>query len=524
MTEQEHNKNVIRLLPRRKKGVLRIIFSRVFLLILLTLVQIVMLHLGISYFTEKNPILMVFQVLFSVMMILYLFNSDMDSSAKLTWLWIIMLFPYIGTVFLWITTVDVGQRALKKRISVLNDESKNALKQKESVLQKSDIVGSGTDDLCRYLGKTGCFPLYDCTEVTYLPSGEAYFDALLAALKQAKSFVYLEYFILDEGYMWGSVLSVLAEKVKQGLDVRVMYDGMCEISSLSFDYPERMQALGISCKAFTKIRPFLSTNYNYRDHRKIAVIDGEIAFNGGINLADEYINRRMRFGHWKDAALMMRGEAVRSFTLMFMQMWNITEPETDWTPLSHPTLSAGTDGFVMPFADHPLDDDKVGENIYMDMLNRATRYVHIMTPYLILDDELESAIRFAAERGVDVRLILPGVPDKKTAFALAKSHYRRLTQSGVKIYEYTPGFVHAKVCVSDDCKAVVGTINFDYRSLYHHFECATYLYRCACIADIEQDFLNTMKNAAAVTPETIKNEKRRYKLLGGFLKIFAPLM
>ena len=522
--ENETEEQIIRLLPRRKKGVLRIIFSRVFLLILLTVVQLVLLSFGISYFLADNPIFIAAQKAFSVVMILYLFNSDMDSSAKLTWLWIIMFFPYMGTIFLWFTTVDFGQRALKKRIASVNAESANMLTQKQEVITKPEIVDSGTDDLCRYLGKTGSFPLYDHTEVTYLSSGEENFRALLDALKQAKSFIYLEYFILDEGYMWGSVLAVLAEKVKQGVDVRVMYDGMCEISSLSFDYPERMQTLGIPCKAFTKIHPFLSTNYNYRDHRKIAVIDGEIAFNGGVNLADEYINRRERFGHWKDSAVMLRGEAVKSFTLMFMQMWNITEPETDWKPLSHPVVSAVSDGFVMPFADHPLDDDKVGENIYMDMLNRATRYVHIMTPYLILDGELEAAIRFAAERGVDVRLILPGIPDKKSAYALAKSHYRRLTQSGVKIYEYTPGFVHAKVCVSDDCKAVVGTINFDYRSLYHHFECATYLYRCTCIADIEQDVLNTLEKCRPVTEETIKHEKVFYKLLGGFLKIFAPLM
>ena len=243
--------------------------------------------------------------------------------------------------------------------------------------------------------------------------------------------------------------------------------------------------------------PFVSTHYNYRDHRKILVIDGKVAFNGGVNLADEYINRIERFGHWKDTAVMLRGEAVRSFTLMFLQMWNLTEAEPDFAPVQSEGLSAEAAGYVMPYGDCPLDDDKVGESVYMDMLYHANRYVHIMTPYLILDGELETALKYAAQRGVDVKLILPGIPDKKLAYALAKSHYRALTDAGVKIYEYTPGFVHAKVFVSDDAKAVVGTINLDYRSLYHHFECATYLYQVPCIREIEADFQDTLSRRAA---------------------------
>ncbi|HCA54533.1 MAG TPA: hypothetical protein DEO95_03480, partial [Ruminococcaceae bacterium] len=236
-----------------------------------------------------------------------------------------------------------------------------------------------------------------------------------------------------------------------------MYDGMCEISTLTGDYPERLEKLGIKCKHFTPIRPFVSTQYNYRDHRKILVIDGKVAFNGGVNLADEYINHIERFGHWKDTALMLKGDAVQSFTLMFLQMWNLTEENLVWDEYLTDVTPAESDGYVLPYADCPLDGYKVGRSVYLDILNRATRYVHIMTPYLILDDELETALKFAAERGVDVRLILPGIPDKKMAFALAKSHYSALIKAGIKIYEYTPGFVHAKVFVCDDEKAVVGT-------------------------------------------------------------------
>ena len=302
-----------------------------------------------------------------------------------------------------------------------------------------------------------------------------------------------------------------------------MYDGLCEMSTLPSNYPKLLGNIGIKAKMFAPLTPFLSTHYNYRDHRKILVIDGNVGFNGGVNLADEYINKIERFGHWKDTAVMLKGAAVQSQTLMFLQMWNMDLKQPDFSQAYIPAVQGKTDGFVMPYADSPLDDDKVGESVYMDILNRAHSYVHIMTPYLILDGELETALKFAAQRGVDVKLILPGIPDKSTAYSLAKSHYRDLIASNVKIYEYSPGFVHAKVVVSDDNRAVVGTINFDYRSLYHHFECATYMYKASCISDIEKDFQKTLTKCRDVTPETIKKEKLSYKIKGTILKLFAPL-
>ena len=377
--------------------------------------------------------------------------------------------------------------------------------------------------MCRYVNRTGCFPIFTYTETKYFAGGEEKFAAVLDELDKAENFIFMEYFIIDEGYMWGKILEKLKEKAAQGVEVRVMYDGMCEMSTLTHDYPKRMARLGVKCKAFSPITPFLSTYYNYRDHRKILVIDGKIAFTGGINFADEYINRRERFGHWKDSAVMLRGDAVRSFTLMFLQMWNISEKEPEWEKWLTPVNTCKCDGFVMPYADCPLDDDKVGENVYIDILNRATSYVHIMTPYLILDGELNNAIKYAAQRGVDVKIILPGIPDKKLAFALAKTHYKELISAGVGIYEYTRGFIHSKSFVSDDEKAVVGTINLDYRSLYHHFECAAYLYRTSSIPDIEADFADTLRECTSVTLETIKKEKLFYKLTGQILKFIAPL-
>lgn len=500
------------------------IFSRgaivtVLLLLEFTIVFSVFHWLG-AYFKWFS----ILQTLFSIGMVFYLFNCSMDASAKLTWLNLIMLFPVPASIMLWYTKKDMGHHLIKARMEDLIDATRGKLPQDPEVMSDPVVVDSGLDALNKYLNRSGCFPLYKDTQVTFFPSGEKKFAALLEELEKAKEFIYLEYFIIAEGVMWGSILDILARKAAEGVDVRVMYDGMCEISTLTSDYPKRLEKLGIRCRAFSPLEPFISTHYNYRDHRKILVIDGKVAFNGGVNLADEYINQESRFGHWKDTAVMLKGSAVQSFTMMFLQMWNMQETEVSWdtSMLSYP--ASQSDGFVMPFGDCPLDDDKVGENVYMDILNRAKKYVHIMTPYLILDNELESSIKYAAERGVDVKLILPGIPDKISAYSLAKTHYKSLIAAGVKIYEYTPGFVHAKVFVSDDEKAVVGSINLDYRSLYHHFECATYMYKCSCIKDIEADFVETLASCEGIAWDSLGSIKRSYRFLGRVLKIFAPLM
>lgn len=518
------NEKVTRLLKRKKYGLLRVVFGRVGLMLVLLAVQVVLIGSVYEWLEELFSVISLGMAAFFLSMMIYLFGCEMDYSAKLTWLWVIMLFPIPGSLLLFIVRRDIGHGKIKNKVQFLIAQTRDRLTYSDEVLNRPEVRASCTDALCRYASKSGCFPLYENTSVKYFPSGEAKFEALLEELGKAEKFIFLEYFILDEGYMWGRVLTVLAEKAKQGVDVRVMYDGMCEIALLPHNYPKRMAELGIKCKAFSPIMPFVSTHYNYRDHRKILVIDGKTAFTGGVNLADEYINRASRFGHWKDTAIMLKGEAVTSFTLMFLQMWNISEKEHEWDGFLEPAPPVEAAGWVMPYADCPLDDEKLGENVYIDILNRASRYVHIMTPYLILDGELEAALLFAAERGVDVSIILPGIPDKKAAYALAKTHYKRLIKSGVRVYEYTPGFVHAKVFVSDDEKAVVGTINLDYRSLYHHFECAAYMYRTDCIPEIERDFSETLAKCRKVTPETIKKEKFSYKLAGAFLKIFAPLM
>lgn len=526
MESQENESLGIRLLKKGQKGLVHAIFSRFGVLLLLLLLQVFILFALFFRFEQFLPEYTGLTTLFSIVMVLYLVNTDMNPTAKTTWLIIVMAAPIVGSLLLLFTRRELGHKALKLRLEQLIKDTHIAILQDETVMEEIEEKAPEVAALNHYLNRSGCFPIYDQCDVRYFPSGESKFEELLKQLRDAEHFIFLEYFIIDEGVMWGKVLEILKEKAEAGVDVRVMYDGTCEFSLLPHDYPKRLKRLGIQCKAFAPVAPFVSTHYNYRDHRKIVVIDGHTAFTGGVNLADEYINLVKRYGHWKDTALMIKGEAVKSFTLMFLQMWNVEEKQVEF--YKHLGYIAGgskeAKGYVMPYADEPLDDDKVGESVYIDILNHAKKYVHIMSPYLILDGEMEHALKYAAKRGVDVKLILPGIPDKRAPYALAKTHYKSLIESGVKIYEYTPGFVHAKVFVSDACKAVVGTINLDYRSLYHHFECAAYLYEVECITDIEQDFQDTLKNCQRVTKKDLKKVKLYYRLLGSIMKVIAPLL
>ena len=520
--------DVVRLAKPRRKGILSLIFSRFFIIVLLLLLECAIVIVPVFLLREYIPHFVVVLLIFTVIMDIVLFNSKMDSTAKLTWMFLMATLRVGGAIFYLFTQANTGHRLIKERAEEMIAAAMGAIPQDPRVTEQLRKEDNYTDDLLKYLNRSGCFPAFADTDATFFPMGEAKFEAMLEELKKAEKYIYMEYFIIEEGYMWGRILNILIAKAEQGVDVRVVYDGMCEISTLPTDYWKLLEEKGIKAKAFAPIVPLLSSHFNYRDHRKICVIDGKTAFTGGVNLADEYINRVERFGHWKDTAVMLKGDAARSFTLMFLQMWNATEKEADFTPAleqaQEPVLAGEEKGFVIPFCDCPLDEDKVGEAVYMDVLYRSGSYVHIMTPYLILDGELETALKYAGQRGIDVKLILPGIPDKKIAYALAKTHYPALLDAGVKIYEYTPGFVHAKVCVSDDEKAVVGTINYDYRSLYHHFECATYMYRTPCIADIEKDFQETLSRCRKVTKETIKNEEKFYKIAGPITKFIAPLM
>ena len=524
---QQFEDGGLRLLKKGQKGIVHAIFSRFGLMLLLMLLQVGVLWSVFRWFGGLLPHYFGGSVAMSAFMVVYILNSEMDNSAKITWMVTIAILPVVGVPLFFYVKSNIGHNALKKRVTHLTEEARGLQPQPLAAAQELAEADPGAASLARYLhGKGGGFSVYRNTEVTYFPGGEAKFEELLRQLEKAEKYIFLEYFIIDEGLMWGKILEVLARKAAEGVDVRVMYDGTCEFTTLPRDYPSRLEKLGIQCRVFSPVQPFVSTHYNYRDHRKILVIDGKVGFTGGVNLADEYINHIEKYGRWKDAAVMLEGEAVRPLTILFLEMWSILRESEFEKFLSVPPHSVPAKGFAAPYGDCPLDGERVGEMVYIDLLNRAKRYIHIMTPYLILDGELETALKFAAERGVDVHLILPHVPDKKFAYALAKTHYKSLLDSGVKISEWLPGFVHAKVFVVDDSEAVVGTINLDYRSLYHHFENAVWMKDTACIPAIEKDFQKTLEFCRDVEPtrESIWEGKVLLHLAGILLKVIAPLL
>ncbi len=517
----------LNLLKKRKKGFLRIIFSRSGIILLLFAFAILCFLVVQLYFAEMINGVMGGVTLFNLIVIVALINSDMDSTAKLTWILVVSLTSVFGTLFYLYTKYDIGNRAVSKGCLTLIDIHKDEITQDMDTFSALEEESPQTAALVKYLNQSGTFPVTTGNQVSYYPLGEYKWADMLKDLAQAEKFIFMEYFIVDEGKMWGSILHILAEKAKAGVDVRVLYDGTCAISLLPYNYPKMLEEYGIQCQMFSPIKPFLSTHYNNRDHRKILVIDGKVGYTGGVNLADEYINKIERYGHWKDTAVRIAGKAVDNLTLMFLNMWTLSRWEKEPDYQSYLGLSetfSEEKGYVVPYGDNPFDNDKVGEKVYRDILNRADSYVHIMTPYLILDDPMLAALKFAAERGVDVKLIMPGIPDKKPIYALGKTYFHTLLESGVEIYLYTPGFVHAKMFISDDIKAVVGTINLDYRSLYHHFECGTYFYQTDCIADIEKDFQETLAKCQRVDDETLKKEKVVTKVTGEFMRLIAPLL
>lgn len=519
--------NGIRLAAKWKRGFFSVFFSRFGLVILLLLMQILVMMTVWSFFKELlSDYIITIQTIFEIVVIIALINRPMDSSAKLSWVLLITAMPLSGTLFYVWTTIEMGYGTIRQKLVRMNKESSKYIRKHESAAKKLRLINRESSDLGKYLTKYDNTAVYENVKTEYYPVGEDKFVRLLEELEKAKSFIFLEYFIIEEGYMWGKVLEILARKAKEGVEVRVMYDGTCEFSKLPHDYPKRLKQIGIKCKIWERIKPVITSSYNYRDHRKILVIDGKVAFCGGINLADEYINKIEKFGHWKDTAIMLEGSAVDSFTVMFLKMWNVENPQGEdfnsFLGLYDKNIRA--EGSVIPYAEAPLNDHKIAERVYTDILYSAKEYVYIMSPYLILDDELTTALRFAAERGVDVRIVMPGIPDKRPIWYLGKNQYRHLIEAGVRIYEYMPGFVHSKVFVSDNIKAVVGTINLDYRSLYHHFECAAYLVGVSCIKDIQADFTNVFRKSSEITLETIKHGNIIHKFFGALMRIIAPLL
>ncbi len=505
----------------------RQIFRRRALIIFMLLLQVCCLAyliLNGSLFSQHFGMLL---TILSFFVALYIISKREKGAFKLTWVFLILVFPLFGGLMYLLFNFQTSTKRFSKRISLIKERTNNYF------FLPGDNFADAKQQLpmhipqIRYLQEYAGFPVYTNSSTRYLTPGEKKFEVLKEELKKAEKYIFLEYFIIQEGIMWDEILEILIRKVQQGVQVRIIYDDMGCFLVLPKNFKEKLKHYGIECAIFNSFKPFLTVKQNNRDHRKIAVIDGKVAFTGGINLADEYINAVVKFGHWKDSAIMIKGTAAWSFTVMFLQMWelcmNIKEDYSDYYPWKKQKCDIQSDGYIQPYADSPMDSENVVEHVYLQIINNAKNYVYIYTPYLIVDDSMISALTLAAKSGVDVRIITPHKWDKWVIHMTTRSYYRELIKSGIKIYEYTKGFLHAKAFVSDDMTATVGTTNLDFRSLYLHFECGAWLYNTAAVMELKHDFLNTQTECQLITLKDC-TPNIFMRLFQDVLRLFAPLM
>lgn len=513
------------------KKIVDILFGRAMILLLAFFIQIGLILFVIIKFQEYFFYFYLIGILFSILILLFLINSNMNPSYKIAWLVPILLFPQLGWIFYILFSSGRFSKVTKKTqkkyyIKHIEDLSKVITKDKNILnkLEKDDIVAMRQ---AKYLIDYGESQIFENRESKYFKIGEEYYKALLNELEKAEKFIFMEYFIISEGKMWESILEILKRKASQGVEVRLIYDDFGCIMTLPKNYDKYLAQFGIKCSIFNPANLIFTIIYNNRTHRKITVIDGKVAFTGGINLADEYINEIDRFGHWKDTGIMIKGEGVWGFTIMFLNIWKFLKKIDENFLLYKVDQNfddTQKDGFIIPFSDSPLDKEIVSSNVFTNLINSATKYIYINTPYLIIDYEMSSTLCMAAKRGVDVKIVTPFIPDKKTVFEVTRSNYQILIESGVKVYEYTPGFIHAKSFVVDDKYAIIGTINLDYRSLYLHFECGVWIYKSTTILDIKEDYLTTLEKCDIYTLEQCYKVSPLRKLFRSVLQIFAPLL
>lgn len=505
------------------KKILKFLSNRIVVSLIFIMIQIITVSMFMYILVIDSRTLRYFFMILSIFVVLYIINNDDDPSYKIIWLIPVLSIPIFGGVLY----IVFGNKKPAKKLQIAFNKQNKAI---ESVIYHNNVSQEIYDKVVKgqvkYLINEN-FPIYNNSMIKYYSLGEKAYADLLCELAKAKHFIFMEYFIVEEGTMFNAVLNILKQKVKEGVEVRFMYDDVGSLTMLPFKYYQKLESYGIKCISFNHFVPFVSAVMNTRDHRKITVIDGTIGFSGGFNLADEYINAKVKYGHWKDTGVMIKGEAVWNLTLMFLTTWNAAlnsfEDYDKYHPRHYKCAKIKGDGYILPYGDSPLDNKPVGKNVYLNMINQAQKYIYINTPYLIINDELKNALCLAVQRGVDVRILTPGIPDKKLVFKVTRSYYEILIKGGVRIYEYTPGFIHAKNFVCDDKIATVGTINLDYRSLYLHFECGVYIYQATIIKDIKDDFINTIAMSKEISEEEVVHGRfRGWK--EAILRLFSPLL
>ena len=504
---------------------LRYVFSRLTFIIIMAVIEFAFLIHVFKWFGGLASEIVIVVRVIGVLIVLLIVKNSRHLSSDMMWIILIMAAPILGSVlYLFLAGDMVVSKTFRSLVRTTKEAAKYYHQDPEILKELCEKYPENKGQF-RYISGSAGFPFYFNTGFDYYELGDIGHPVMLEELRKAEKFIFLEYFIIEEGEMWNSMLEILEEKVKEGVEVRVMYDDLGSFMTLDAFYAKKLEEKGIKCISFNRINPILGIIMNHRDHRKIMVIDGKVAFSGGVNLADEYINVKVIHGHWKDNIIRITGEAVWSYTVMFLTHWNALRPtDEDYEVFrcAEP-LPGEKDGYIAPYGETPLDHEITAQNIYMSILNQAEDYVYIMTPYLIIDTEFINALILAAKSGVDVRMITPGIPDKKIVWDITRSYYRQLIEGGVKVYEYTPGFIHAKVFVSDDYTATVGTVNLDYRSLYLHFENGTYLYGSKKVLNVRDDFLNTLEKCHLMELKEIRHSFLREVILS-ILRLFAPLM
>lgn len=507
---------------KKKRWLFRLFQRRVFVIVMI-LLQIAFLAVSVTV-GARLPWIGLCMWLLTASVVIYMVLKRSKRVAILPWIALCLAFPVFGGFFYFAFHLGASSRFIRHGVHSLSAQIKPP--PADGVQQTAQQMYPRHARMMRYLACAEHFPVYGHTEITYLCSGEEKLAALTDALAKAKRYIFLEYFIIEDGIMWEQVHEILRQKAASGVQVRMIYDDVGCFLRLNADFPKQMEREGIECAVFNPFRPLLTSLHNHRDHRKIVVIDGEVAFTGGANLADEYINAVNRFGHWKDAAIRLSGDAARAFAAIFMENWCLCHGKSeDVSPYvsETPCENGASDTFVQPYADSPLDEELVGETVYHSLIAAATQTIYITTPYFIVEDDMVKALVNAAKSGVDVRIVTPHKWDKRLVHMATRSYYRELIRGGVRVYEYSKGFIHSKTVVSDTCVSVVGTTNFDYRSLYYHFECGAVVYGEKTASALERDFFEVLSVSREITAEECERGFVR-RLLDDLLRIFSPIM
>ncbi len=507
------------------RKILHLVVNRVFITALLVLLQVAFFLLIILRWSNYYFFIDLGLRLLSIAVVIYLIYRPNNPAVKLAWIIPILIFPLFGGILYLAFGHVIISRRLRDSMIAADKLMRENMPDNKTVESELKDEKTSVYNQISYIKNHSGMSVWKNTESEYYLDGLSCWKQLLKDLEEAQDFIFMEYFIIEEGTMWGEILKILEKKAKQGLDVRVMYDDLGSVFKLPKHYDRYLESKGIKCVAFNKLIPFMTIILNNRDHRKITVIDGKVGYSGGLNLTDEYINYKTVYGYWKDAGIRLEGEGVWNFTAMFLQMWSMArEPEKDYSRFCYKFNELPmAKGYVQPYGDTPFDGETLGENVYLNMLGYAERYYYVFTPYLITDNEMVTALKLAAKRGVDVRIVTPGIPDKKAVYWLTQSSYQNLIEAGVKIYQFTPGFIHSKCVLCDDETAAVGTINFDYRSFYHHFECGVFLYNVDAIQSLKQDMEATFEISEPITLEWCKKNFMKLNVVGPILKLFSPL-